>query len=98
MHNPQTGTKDLYRLPGLVAIVYQHETGRGGELGADPHLHSHVIVPNRQARADGALVSIDSKSLYYEAKAAGVIYQAALRHELHVELGRSGTRSVSTPA
>ena len=68
VHNPLTGKKDLQRLPGLVAIAYQHETSRCG----DPHLHTHVIVPNRQARADGALVSIDSKSLYHEAKAAGI--------------------------
>ncbi|BBZ40621.1 MobF family relaxase [Mycobacterium conspicuum] len=82
VHNPLTGMKDLQRLPGLVAIAYQHETSRCG----DPHLHTHVIVPNRQARADGALVSLDSKSLFHEAKAAGVIYQAVLRHELHAEL------------
>ena len=50
-----TGEKDLVRLPGLVAIAYQHETVARG----DPHLHTHVIVPNRQARADGKLVSID---------------------------------------
>lgn len=31
------------------AIAYQHETSRCG----DPHLHTRVIVPNRQARADG---------------------------------------------
>ena len=49
VHNPHTGEKDLVRLPGLVAIAYQHETSRCG----DPHLHTHVIVPNRQARADG---------------------------------------------
>lgn len=66
-----------------MAIAYQHETSRCG----DPHLHTHVIVPNRQARADGRLVSIDSKSLHHEAKAAGVIYQAVLRHELRAELG-----------
>jgi conjugative relaxase-like TrwC/TraI family protein len=83
VHNPLTGTKDLQRLPGLVAIAYQHETSRCG----DPHLHTHVIVPNRQARADGKLVSLDSKSLYHEAKAAGIIYQATLRHELHTERG-----------
>lgn len=83
IHNPLTGTKDLQRLPGLVAIAYQHETSRCG----DPHLHTHVIVPNRQARADGILVSIDSKSLYHEAKAAGIIYQATLRHELTAERG-----------
>jgi conjugative relaxase-like TrwC/TraI family protein len=83
VHNPLSGAKDLQRLPGLVAIAYQHETSRCG----DPHLHTHVIVPNRQARADGTLVSIDSKSLFHEAKAAGVVYQATLRHELHAELG-----------
>lgn len=83
VHNRITGEKDLQRLPGLVGIAYQHETSRCG----DPHLHTHLLVPNRQARADGTLVSIDSKSLYHEAKAAGVIYQAVLRHELHIEAG-----------
>lgn len=83
VHNPATGEKDLVRLPGLVAIAYQHETSRAG----DPHLHTHVIVPNRQARGDGRLVSIDGTSLYHEAKAAGVIYQATLRRELHRSMG-----------
>ncbi len=83
VHNPLTGKKDLERLPGLVAIAYQHETSRCG----DPHLHTHVVLPNRQARADGQLVSIDSKSLHHEAKAAGIIYQAVLRHELHLMRG-----------
>jgi conjugative relaxase-like TrwC/TraI family protein len=83
VHNSITGNKDLQRLPGLVAIAYQHETSRCG----DPHLHTHVIVPNRQPRADGRLVSLDSKSLYHEAKAAGIIYQATLRHLLHAERG-----------
>jgi conjugative relaxase-like TrwC/TraI family protein len=75
VHNPLTGNKDLQPLPGLVGIACQHETSRCG----DPHLHTHVIVPNRQARADGTLVSIDSKSLHHEAKAAGMIYQAVVR-------------------
>jgi len=83
VHNPHTGEKDLVRLPELVAIAYQHETSRCG----DPHLHTHVIVPNRQARADGQIVSIDGTSLYHEARAAGVIYQATLRRELHQSMG-----------
>ena len=83
IHNPTTGETDLVRLPGLVAIAYQHETSRCG----DPHLHTHVIVPNRQARADGKIVSIDGTSLYHEARAAGVIYQATLRRELHHSMG-----------
>jgi conjugative relaxase-like TrwC/TraI family protein len=83
VHNAVTGEKDLVRLPGLVAIAYQHETSRAG----DPHLHTHVIVPNRQPRADGRLVSIDGTSLYHEVRAAGVIYQATLRRELNHSLG-----------
>ena len=82
IHNPDTGEKDLVRLPGLAAIAYRHETSRCG----DPHLHTHVIVPNRQARADGAMVSIDGTSLYHEARAAGIIYQATLRRALHESL------------
>jgi len=83
VHNPHTGEKDLVRLPGLVGIAYQHETSRCG----DPHLHTHVIVPNRQARADGVLLSLDGTSVFHEARAAGVIYQATLRRELHRSLG-----------
>ncbi|WP_237573617.1 MobF family relaxase [Mycolicibacterium lacusdiani] len=79
VHNPITGEKDLQKLPGLVAAAYQHETSRAG----DPHLHTHVLVPNRQARADGRLVSLDGTSLFHEARAAGIVYQATLRHELH---------------
>jgi hypothetical protein len=56
----------LARLPGLAAIAYQHETSRCG----DPLLHTHVIVPNRQAHADGVMVSLDGTSLYHEARNA----------------------------
>lgn len=63
--------------------AYQHETSRDG----DPHLHTHVLLPNTQARGDGTLVSVDSKSLHHEAKAAGIIYQATLRHHLLQSVG-----------
>jgi conjugative relaxase-like TrwC/TraI family protein len=83
VHNPHTGQKDLVRLPGIVAATFQHETSRAG----DPHLHTHTVVPNRQARADGKLVSLDGTSLYHEARAAGIIYQATLRRELTRMIG-----------
>lgn len=83
VHNNVTGKKDLQRLPGLVAAAYQHETSRAG----DPHLHTHVIVPNKQARFDGKLASIDSDSLWHEAKAGGVIYQATMRRQLTQSIG-----------
>ena len=83
VHNPTTVEKDRQKMPGLVAAAYQHETSRAG----DPHLHTHVLVPNRQARGDGRLVSLDGTSLYHEARAAEVIYQVTLRRELHQSLG-----------
>lgn len=83
VHNKVTGMKDLQRLPGLVAAAYQHETSRAG----DPHLHTHVIVPNKQARFDGKLAAIDTDSLWHEAKAGGVIYQATLRRQLTQSIG-----------
>ena len=44
-------------------------------------------MPNRPARADGNVVSIDGTSLYHEAKAVGVIYQATLWRELNRSIG-----------
>jgi hypothetical protein len=84
VHNPHTGEKDLVRLPGLTAIAYQHETSRCG----DPRLHTHVIVPNRQARADGVLVSIDGTAPYHEAR-AGVTADTT-----HAVLGENATRAL----
>ncbi|GAB4662166.1 MobF family relaxase [Mycobacterium avium subsp. hominissuis] len=83
VHNKVTGKKDLQRLPGLVAVAYQHETSRAG----DPHLHTHVILPNKQARADGTLAALDTDSLWHESKPAGVIYQATMRRVLTQSVG-----------
>jgi hypothetical protein len=41
----------------------------------------------RLARADGVMVSVDGTSLYHEGRAAGMIYQATLRRELHQSVG-----------
>ncbi|RIT15046.1 AAA family ATPase [Mycobacteroides abscessus] len=83
VHNPHTGEKDLVRLPGIVAATFQHETSRAG----DPHLHTHAVISNRQARSDGKLVSLDGTSLYHELRAAGIIYQATNRRELTRSIG-----------
>ena len=90
-----TGQKDLVRLPGIVAAAFQHETSRAG----DPHLHTHVLLPNRQARADGELVSLDGTSL--------VSRSQGRRHRLPshpaprtdaLDRPGMGTRSIRTPA
>lgn len=68
---------------GLSGVKYEHRTSRAG----DPHIHSHVLLANRQLCADGQARSLDGVSLYHEARAAGMLYQAALREELTRQLG-----------
>lgn len=66
--------------------------------GGDPHLHTHVIVPNKQPRADGKLAALDSDQLWHEAKPGGVIYQATTRRVLTQSVGAEWGRSIRTPA
>lgn len=71
------------RVEALSGAKYEHRTSRSG----DPHVHSHVLVSNRQLCADGKVRSLDSKSLFHEARAAGMIYQSVLRSTLSDSLG-----------
>lgn len=71
------------RVEALSGVKYEHRTSRAG----DPHVHSHVLLSNRQLCADGKSRTLDSKSLYHEARAAGMLYQATLRSTLTETLG-----------
>ncbi len=69
---------------GLVIARFEHRTSRAG----DPQLHSHCLILNKVwDPADGSWRALDGRALYLEAKAAGVLYQAALRAELTRRLG-----------
>lgn len=84
IHNAATGQKDLVRLAGLQAVAYEHLTSRA----EDPHLHTHVLVPNKQQREDGyGAGSLDGTSLFHEARAAGMVYQSVIRAGLTRRLG-----------
>ncbi|MEX2291803.1 MAG: MobF family relaxase [Mycobacteriales bacterium] len=78
------GKDGVSRLPGggFVAAAFRHRTSRAG----DPQLHTHVLVANMIRGADGRFSALDGHQLYAQAKTAGTLYQAALRHELR-ELG-----------
>ncbi len=78
------GKDGVNRLPGggFVAAAFRHRTSRAG----DPQLHTHVLVANMTRGADGRSSALDGQQLYTQAKTAGTLYQAALRHELR-ELG-----------
>ena len=71
------------RTAGFAAALFDHRTSRAG----DPQLHTHVLVPNKLLCADGVWRTVDGHELFHHKKAAGVLYQAALRAELHTRLG-----------
>jgi conjugative relaxase-like TrwC/TraI family protein len=74
------GRDGVDRLPGggFVAAAFRHRTSRAG----DPQLHTHVQVANMTRGCDGRWSALDGRQLYWQAKTAGTLYQAALRHEL----------------
>ena len=63
---------------GFVAAAFRHRSSRAG----DPQLHTHVLVANVTRGADGRYSALDGRQLYWQAKTAGCLYQAALRHQL----------------
>jgi conjugative relaxase-like TrwC/TraI family protein len=68
---------------GLIAAGFQHRTSRAG----DPQLHTHVLVANATLGADGTWSAPDARLLYFHARTAGFLYQAALRSGLTRSLG-----------
>lgn len=80
--------KDLQRLPALPFVTYFHHTARPVADGTcDPHMHIHMLLPGKVARADGRMVTIDSQSMYHEAKPTGMIIQKSLRDRMSATLG-----------
>ena len=75
---------------GFIAAAYRHRTSRAG----DPLLHTHVSCGNLTRGPDGRYTALVHPELYREAKAAGSIYQAALRRYLTAALGVEWTEIV----
>lgn len=73
----------LEKLAGISGVKYEHRTSRAG----DPHVHSHVLLANKQLCQDGKARTLDGVSLYHEARAAGMVYQATVREILSRKLG-----------
>jgi conjugative relaxase-like TrwC/TraI family protein len=70
---------------GLVAAAFLHRTSRNG----DPQLHTHVLAANSVEGADGRWSAPDARLVYFHARTAGFVYQAALRAGLVESLGVS---------
>lgn len=67
----------------VAAAVFRHRTSRAG----DPLLHWHVLLPNLVQGDDQRWSAFFSPHLFRNGKAAGEIFQAALRQELTQRLG-----------
>ncbi len=74
------------RTSGFLAAAFRHRTSRAG----DPNLHTHVVVANRVLGQDGRWSALDAKAIYAQAKTAGTLYEASLRHQLR-DLGLTWT-------
>ncbi len=68
---------------GLAAAVFDHRSSRAG----DPQLHTHALVLNKVQCSDGRWRTLDATELFHHKKSAGMIYQSALRNEMHERLG-----------
>ena len=66
------------RTTGYSAVRFDHVTSRTG----DPQLHTHSLLLNKALCVDGQWRTWDGREVYHHLKAAGAIYQAALRTEL----------------
>ncbi len=77
------GGVEQIRGEGLIAAAFRHRTSRNG----DPHLHTHVLVPNMVLGADDRWATLDGRWIYTAAKTIGYLYEAQLRHNLTETLG-----------
>jgi len=68
---------------GVVAAMFRHRTSRAG----DPLLHWHTLVANMVQGRDGRWSALHSPDLYAAVRAAGEVFQAALRAEVTERLG-----------
>lgn len=82
------GGRDGYALRaekphGLIGAAFAHFTSRA----ADPQVHTHLVIANMAEGADGRFTALHGTALFEHRRAAGYLYQAVLRHELHSRLG-----------
>ena len=68
---------------GFAVATFVHRTSREG----DPQLHTHCLIPNVVARADGSHVAFNAHPLHEWKKASGSLFQSELRRLLSRDLG-----------
>jgi conjugative relaxase-like TrwC/TraI family protein len=79
------GVDGRERIPtdGFVGAAFAHRSSRAG----DPQLHTHVLVANLTHCEDKMWRTLHGAPLYWQARTAGYLYKAHLRHALTEALG-----------
>jgi conjugative relaxase-like TrwC/TraI family protein len=68
---------------GVLVAAFVHRTNRARE----PHLHTHALLANLGASADGRLSALDARPLYLNLASVSALYEACLRGALSERVG-----------
>ena len=68
---------------GIVAAMFRQHTSRA----LDPHVHTHLVIPNRVMSPDGRWLALDARLIKRDQRTLSALYHAALRAELNRALG-----------
>ncbi|HUY06474.1 MAG TPA: MobF family relaxase [Acidimicrobiales bacterium] len=77
------GVRRASRALTVSQAVFEHRTSRSN----DPHLHSHVLIPNLASDDEKVWSAIDLRPLYVHVGLLGSLYRSGLRHQLSRLLG-----------
>ncbi|HUI05109.1 MAG TPA: MobF family relaxase [Acidimicrobiales bacterium] len=69
----------------VAGACFVHRVSRA----LDPHLHSHVVVPNLGRDRAGTFSALDGRGVYAHRSTVDALYHVQLRHELTTRLGLS---------
>ena len=83
----------------FIAAKFEHDTARPVDGYAAPQLHTHAVIFNLTARADGSSRALQPRSLFESQQFATAVYQSELMFRLRnlgyeIETGRSGAPEI----
>ncbi len=85
---PIPGDEHNVSSTGILGAQFIHRTSRKN----DPHLHSHIVMPNLAQGVDGHWGSARTRQLFLNSRYVGEIYQCHLREKMTKDLGVNWTR------
>jgi conjugative relaxase-like TrwC/TraI family protein len=83
----------------FIAAKFEHDTARPVDGYAAPQLHTHAVIFNVTARANGSTRALQPQSFFDSQNFATAVYQSALTYRLRslgyeIEAGKSGAPEI----